>query len=151
MADYYTPPEKPGYTFAGWYADDACTVEYDFNTMPATGITVYAKWIQNQYRVFLHPNVPETDTSLNWGSNTQGMNFRVSSGSKVSAPTGTRTGYKFIGWYLDEACTKVFDSSRFVLNDTTVTTPYDKSVDMTDVMNKYGNIEGTGSNSDATG
>lgn len=149
--DYYTPPEKPGYTFAGWYADDACTVEYDFGTMPATGITVYAKWIQNQYRVFLHPNVPETDTSLNWGSETQAMNFRVSSGSKVSAPTGTRTEYKFIGWYLDENCTEVFDSSRFVLNDTTVTTPYDKTVDMTDVMNKYGNIEGTGTNADATG
>ena len=146
---YYTPPEKSGYTFAGWYADDACTVLYAFGTMPASGITVYAKWIQNQYRVFLHPNVPESDTSLNWGSGSQNMNFRVSSGKKVSAPTGTRTGYRFIGWYLDEACTEVFDASRFVLNDTTVTTPYDKTVDMTDVMNKYGNIEGEGTNSDA--
>ena len=149
--DYYTPPEKYGYTFAGWYADDACTIEYDFTTMPATGITVYAKWIQNQYRVFLHPNVPETDTTLNWGSADQDMNFRISSGNKVSAPTGTRAEYKFIGWYLDEACTQVFDADRFILNDTSVTTPYDKTVDMTDEMNKYGNIVGTGTNSDLTG
>lgn len=149
--NYYTPPEKEGYTFAGWYADDACTVAYDFNTMPVTGITVYAKWIQNQYRVFLHPNVPESDTTLDWGSEDQDMNFRVSSGSKVSTPTGTRTGYKFIGWYFDEACTQVFDGDRYVLNDTTVTTPYDKTVDMTDEMNKYGNIIGTGTNADMTG
>lgn len=148
-SDYYTPPTKEGYTFAGWYADDACTIEYDFNTMPATGITVYAKWIQNQYRVFLHPNVPATDNTLDWGSNTQGMNFRTSSGSKVSAPTGTRTGYSFIGWYLDEACTEVFDADRFILNDTTVTTPYDKTVDMTDPMDKWGN--GATTNSDITG
>ena len=39
----------------------------------------------------------------------------------------------------------------FVLNDTTVTTPYDKTVDMTDVMNKYGNIVGEGTNADITG
>ena len=150
-ANYYTPPSKDGYTFAGWYADDACTVPYTFNTMPATGITVYAKWIQNQYRVFLHSNVPESDTTLHWGSEDQDMNFRVSTGGKVSVPTGERTGYKFIGWYFDEACTKVFDADRYVLNDTTVTTPYDKTVDMTDVMNKYGNIEGVGTNADMTG
>ena len=148
---YYTPPAVNEYTFAGWYADDACTIPYVFGDMPLSGITVYAKWIKNQYRIFLHPSVPETDTTLNWGSEDQDMNFRVSSGSKVSAPTGTRSEYKFIGWYLDEACTEVFDADRFVLHDTTVTTPYDKTVDMTDPMNKYGNIEGTGYNSDLTG
>ena len=148
-ADYYEPPEKEGYTFAGWYADDACTVDYDFRTMPASGITVYAKWIRNEYRVFLHPNVPESDTTLDWGSENQDMNFRVSSGSKVSTPTGTRSEYKLIGWYLDEDCTHVFDAEHYILNDTSVTATYNKSVDMTDEMNKYGNIIGEGTNSDA--
>ena len=117
--------------------------------MPASGITVYAKWIRNEYRVFLHPNVPESDTTLDWGSENQDMNFRVSSGSKVSTPTGTRSEYKLIGWYLDEDCTHVFDAEHYILNDTSVTATYNKSVDMTDEMNKYGNIIGEGTNSDA--
>ena len=148
----YFEPEVGEYTFAGWYIDQACTQEYQFTTMPKGGVTVYAKWIQNQYRVFLHPNVPEADTSLDWGDDNQSMNFRVSSGSTVSVPTGLRTQYELMGWYLDEACTEIFNAEAFILNDSTVTTPYDKSVDMTDDMNKWGNIiTGTGSNSDATG
>lgn len=36
-----------GYTFIGWYADDAHTIEFDF-TKPITGDTkVYAKWEKN--------------------------------------------------------------------------------------------------------
>lgn len=36
-----------GYTFIGWYADEAYTKEFDFNT-PITGnTTVYAKWEKN--------------------------------------------------------------------------------------------------------
>ena len=37
-------PTKDGYTFAGWFADEALTVPYTFSTMPAENITLYAKW-----------------------------------------------------------------------------------------------------------
>ena len=43
-----TPPaDKPGYIFAGWYADDACTKPFDFDTatMPRNNLVVYAKWV----------------------------------------------------------------------------------------------------------
>ncbi|MZQ83846.1 family 43 glycosylhydrolase [Paenibacillus sp. 5J-6] len=41
-------PVKNGFTFAGWYQDEALTVGWDFgvNTIPATDITLYAKWEQ---------------------------------------------------------------------------------------------------------
>ncbi|MBA2943071.1 discoidin domain-containing protein [Paenibacillus sp. CGMCC 1.16610] len=41
-------PAKNGFTFAGWYQDEALTVGWDFgvNTIPATDITLYAKWEQ---------------------------------------------------------------------------------------------------------
>ncbi len=40
-------PVRAGYTFAGWYADEACTIPYDFDA-PVTGdITLYAKWTKN--------------------------------------------------------------------------------------------------------
>lgn len=37
-------PSKTGYTFAGWYSDEALTKKYEFTTMPAEDITLYAKW-----------------------------------------------------------------------------------------------------------
>ena len=41
------PADKPGYIFAGWYADDACTKPFDFDTatMPRNNLVVYAKWV----------------------------------------------------------------------------------------------------------
>ncbi|OCT14756.1 hypothetical protein A8709_11305 [Paenibacillus pectinilyticus] len=39
-------PTKSGFTFAGWYQDAALQTAWDFtvNTIPATDITLYAKW-----------------------------------------------------------------------------------------------------------
>ena len=38
-----TPPTKAGYTFIGWYTDEALTVPYAEGTITA-GITLYAKF-----------------------------------------------------------------------------------------------------------
>ncbi len=40
-------PTKDGYTFAGWYADEACTIAYNFDTALNANTTIYAKWTQN--------------------------------------------------------------------------------------------------------
>ena len=137
----YVPsaPNEDGYVFEWWYIDEDCTEPYTFTTMPVGWIKVYAKWRQIQYRVFLHPNVPASDTSLDWGSESQDMNFRVSHGGKVSTPTWTRSGYVFVGWYQDEALIKMFNGNVFVLNESTVKTPYDKTSDFTDPMDKWWN------------
>lgn len=146
-----TSPTKEGYVFAGWYADAACTVPYSFEgkTMPNHNIVVYAKWVQKQYRVFLHSNAKlengTYDDTLNWGSDTQAMNFRVSYNDKISLPEGLRDDYEFVGWYTEDG--KLF-SEDTRLNDSTVNTPYNKDVDYTDPMNKYGVITGAGTNSD---
>lgn len=39
-----TAPTYEGYTFIGWYSDEALTAEYDFATAVNTDITLYAKW-----------------------------------------------------------------------------------------------------------
>ena len=144
-ADYYTPTAQSGYVFGGWYVDPTCTSPYTFTTMPAGGITVYAKWVQVQYRVFLHPNVPESDTSLEWGQTGQQMSFRVDYGDQINGGNtikGERTQYEIIGQYTDEACTQPFNFDAYVLNDTTVTTQYNQTEDTE--LNKYGNPEQTG-------
>ncbi|MCR5669492.1 MAG: InlB B-repeat-containing protein [Butyrivibrio sp.] len=140
------PASESGYVFEGWYADSACITKYNFTSMPVGGIVVYAKWRLKQYRVFLHPNVEDRDPSLNWGSSGQEMNFRVNYGSKISTPTGTRDGYSLVGWFTDPGCNNAFNGDAYVLNDTTVTTPYDKTTHMTDTMDKYG--EGATTNND---
>ncbi len=33
-----------GYTFGGWYTEEGCENEYDFNTAVTSNITLYAKW-----------------------------------------------------------------------------------------------------------
>lgn len=141
QADYYTPTSvHSGYAFAGWYADNVCTHEYTFTTMPSDGVTVYAKWIRTQYRVFLHPNVPTSDTSLEWGQSNQQMSFRITYGDKVGGGSnivGERDDYELIGWYVDEACTKPFNFDAYELNETTVTEDYDQTVPTE--LDKYGN------------
>ncbi len=136
--DYYVPPVPTGYVFGGWYTDPTCTVPYTFTTMPIDGITVYAKWIQKEYRVFLHPNVPTSDTSLKWGN--QKMSFRVDYGDKIADGNqiiGTRDDYELIGWYTDPSFNNPFNFGAFELNDDTVTESYGQT-EPTE-LDKYGN------------
>lgn len=42
-----TDPTREGYTFAGWYTDEACTKAYDFSVAVTADMTLYAKWIKN--------------------------------------------------------------------------------------------------------
>ena len=148
---YYEPEAPAGYVFECWCIDDACTTPYTFTTMPDGGLTVYAKWRQIQYRVFLRP-CAGTDTSLNWGSENQAMNFRRSYNDQVSTPEGLRTGYEFLGWFLDKTEDEngnvqggnVFypDSLRLHEEDPTYGkyfTEYDWDKDFTDDMDKWGN------------
>ena len=136
-ADYYEPPASvAGYIFSGWYIDKTCTVPYTFNTMPEGGITVYAKWVAVQYRIFLHANVDPSDASLDWGG--QSMCFRVDEDEKLANGNkiiGTRDEYELVGWYFDEACTIPFNFDAYAINgelsyledyDQTESTEYNK-------------------------
>ena len=37
-------PTREGYTFGGWYTDEACTKAYDFSAAVTADMTLYAKW-----------------------------------------------------------------------------------------------------------
>ena len=84
-------PSKEGYTFAGWYSDKDLTKAYNFSTMPAENITLYAKWTVNQYTFTFVTNGGSAVTSI-----TQDY------GTDIVAPTTTKTGYTFVAWYTDE-------------------------------------------------
>jgi uncharacterized repeat protein (TIGR02543 family) len=88
-----TNPSKEGYTFSGWYSDAGLTQEYIFSTMPSEDITVYAKWIINQYTITFNSNEGSAVTSI-----TQDYASAV-----IEPISPTKEGYTFDGWYSDSS------------------------------------------------
>lgn len=74
-------PTRDGYTFAGWYTDEACTQAYDFSTPVTADLTLYAKWTKNA-----------VNPGGNGGSGSNGGNGGAGNGSGAGAGTGTGSG-----------------------------------------------------------
>ena len=88
-------PTRSGYTFDGWYTA-ASGGTYVCRGGGSTGAitsnkTLYAHWIKNitYYTVTWNAN----------GGSVSPSSSTVASGSSVTAPTPTKTGYTFDGWY----------------------------------------------------
>ena len=88
-------PTKEGYTFAGWYTDAACTKEFK-NENITEDLTIYAKWVINQYTVTFKDGEQTLSTS------------KVDYNNAVELPTLSKEGYTFGGWYTDAALTTQF-------------------------------------------
>lgn len=100
-------PSLPGYTFAGWYADEDCVTEYtlvsgsivtveygsEFDSDSAADrvtVTLYAKWTPNEYTIVYDANGGEGSME----------NTAASYGSDVTLRenTFTKDGAGFAGW-----------------------------------------------------
>ena len=77
--DKLTIPEVEGFTFDGWYADEAHKTKFDFSTAITGNTTVYAKWEKNA------PVLPDT-----YALNVSGA-FVYVDGVDVTAPAGDTT------------------------------------------------------------
>ncbi len=78
-----TKPQCKGYTFAGWYTDEAYTQAYDFSTPVTADLTLYAKWTKNA-----------VNPGGNGGSGTNGGNGGAGNGSGAGAGAGSGSGSK---------------------------------------------------------
>ena len=80
-------PVKEGYTFAGWYYDEAYTQPYDGAPIYAD-TKLYAKMDINRYTVRFdgQNGVDYTAITVDWNT-------------AAPLPTPTRTGYSFVGWF----------------------------------------------------
>ena len=74
-------PTRDGYTFGGWYTDEACTQAYDFSTPVTADLTLYAKWTKNA----VNPG----------GNGGAGSNGGGGSGTGTGSGTGAGTGTGF--------------------------------------------------------
>lgn len=76
-------PTRDGYTFGGWFTDEACTQAYDFSTPVTADLTLYAKWTKNA-----------VNPGGNGGSGTNGGNGGAGNGSGAGTGTGFGSGTK---------------------------------------------------------
>lgn len=76
-------PTRDGYTFSGWYTDEACTQAYDFIAPVTADLTLYAKWTKNA-----------VNPGGNGGSGTNGGNGGAGNGSGAGTGTGSGSGTK---------------------------------------------------------
>lgn len=102
-----TPPIKEGFTFAGWYLEENYVTQFTYLTMPASNLTLYAKW--------------ENTITFNSNGGTSIPSITKPSGATVTAPTNpTKVGHTFSGWYADVELTQVYSFSTMPDVNTTV-------------------------------
>ena len=119
------PDEREGYTFIGWYVDEACTQRYDFNTEVTGNITLYAYWISSTAEMFTvtfdqnYEGAPEASTSTVPAGTTVGEPARPTR-ANVAEKGHQASGFTFGGWYTDAACTTEYDFTRTVTENMTL-------------------------------
>ena len=92
-------PTKTGYTFGGWYTDEAFTNAKTQIAKGSTGdITLHAKWTADTYTIAYNLNDGENNTN-------NPTSYTVET-EKITLADPTKTGYTFGGWYTDEVCTE---------------------------------------------
>lgn len=106
-------PVRDRYEFTGWYTDAACTTDFDFEEALYEDTTLYAGWELAGVLVTFNYNyegAPAAEVKT------------VDVGGTVTQPTDpSREGsFLFTGWYTDEDCTKEFDFSTAISEDTTL-------------------------------
>lgn len=86
-------PTREDYIFAGWYADSACTVSFNFDNPITANTTVYAKWTPKTVEPTKHTVVFDS----NGGSAV--VSQTVNDGDKATKPAApTKAGHKFDKW-----------------------------------------------------
>ncbi|WP_407444929.1 InlB B-repeat-containing protein, partial [Fibrobacter sp.] len=83
-------PAEDGYTFAGWFSDDAFASEYVFSTPVAANVNLYAKWtVQVTFDMNEHGTAIAAQTET--------------VGTTATAPAApTAEGFRFDGWFTDD-------------------------------------------------
>ena len=91
-----TAPSATGYTFGGWYTDQACSDDkkFDFNTPITKDITLYAKWTANTYKIIFNAGTGTCGTESATATYADGITLPTATPSDVC----DEVGWTFAGW-----------------------------------------------------
>lgn len=118
-------PQRDGYTFDGWIAENIDVpnlnqnLQYEF-TMPASNVTLTAKWLKDAYTVTFNGMEHELDI----------VRINVKRNTPVAKPADpVDKGYTFHGWYTDKDCTTAFDFDTPITADITLYAKWTKNAE----------------------
>lgn len=109
----YTLPTaaRAGFTFEGWYTDSALTAANKVNmayTIPASNVTLYAKWTA----------VAQVTVTFNVNGGTAIAPQTLDAGGYCTLPTPVRAGYTFKGWYTNSSLSEASKViSPYIVNE----------------------------------
>lgn len=111
-------PKREGYTFKGWFLDDKYKEEFIFytgtNQSTATVVTkdttLYAKWEEDKKDDAV--TVVKYKVSFNTNGGTNILPIEAEYNTILKIPTPLKPGYSFIGWYVDQELTKLYDTKK---------------------------------------
>ena len=116
-----TTPERPGYTFTGWFTEATGGAQITSSTVINADVIYYAHWVEN-VTVTLNPH----DGTVS--PNTITIPFGSSVGT---LPTPERAGYIFDGWYEEDTYETPVTSSTIVSSNTVFHAKWIESVTAT--------------------
>ena len=111
VASIPVAPTRVDYTFGGWFLDEQLSTPFDFDSSLSSDTTIYAKWVDSSAPTFTvqfdlnYINAPNIDDQT------------IVEGAIITQPTTNRTGYRFAGWYTDQALTTSFSVSTPITAD----------------------------------
>ena len=102
--------------FGGWYTDEECENEYNFDDAVTDELDLYAKWTHQTANVTFISNSEIYDT------------VTVNKGETVAKPADPQSeGYfDFVGWYSDDDNDNAYNFETPVLTDLTLTAKWNK-------------------------
>lgn len=120
-ATYNLPtPTRTGYTFNGWYnGDEKIASKGSWLELDITKLE--AKWTANEYTLIL--NNSTASLTVTWDYNYSGASpyyQTLYNGETLSYWMPSRSGYIFMGWYTDAACTTAYGFASEISGDITL-------------------------------
>ena len=98
-------PTKTGYTFGGWYLSNGKKVTSLAKNTYTEDIDLYAKWTANSYAI----TYKDCNNAKFSGKLPTGYATKHTYDTETTLPVPTKTGYTFMGWYTDKACTEAIE------------------------------------------
>lgn len=107
-------PSKDGYTFSGWTAQLGTNIPFDFNTEIKDWLNLYAIWKPNKLSVTFNNGYSKSEI------------IEVDYGTIIRRQTPERSGYRFLGWYVDGGNEK-YDLSEPITKEMTLVAKWEET------------------------